>query len=42
MAVYGLGFDKIKAKAKKIKFDENEPKELIKEEKKHETGICDK
>lgn len=30
MAIYGNGFDKIKANAKKIKFDENEPKELIK------------
>lgn len=28
MAIYGNGFDKIKAKAKKIKFDENEPREL--------------
>lgn len=31
MAVYGLGFDKIKAKVKAVKFDENEPKELNKE-----------
>ena len=30
MAIYGNGFDKIKANDKKIKFDENEPKELIK------------
>ncbi|MBR2638483.1 MAG: YitT family protein [Bacteroidaceae bacterium] len=29
MAVYGNGFDKIKAKSKKIIFDENEPKEKI-------------
>ena len=28
MAVYGNGFDKIKAKSKKVKYDENEPKEI--------------
>lgn len=39
MAVYGLGFDKIKAKTKKVKFDENYPKELVKNENKNETGI---
>lgn len=30
MAIYGNGFDKIKANTKNIKFDENEPKELEK------------
>ena len=39
MAVYGLGFDKIKAKAKDMKFDENEPKEL-KKDISDETRIC--
>ncbi|MBP3407853.1 MAG: YitT family protein [Bacteroidaceae bacterium] len=34
MAVYGLGFDKIKAKARKVKFDSNEPRELVKNEEK--------
>lgn len=33
MAVYGNGFDKIKAKAKAVKFDENEPRELNREKK---------
>ena len=32
MAVYGLGFDKIKAKSRKVKFDSNEPRELVKNE----------
>lgn len=32
MGAYGNGFDKIKAKAKRIKFDENEPRELVKKE----------
>ena len=34
MAVYGLGFDKIKAKSKKVKLDSNEPKEPVKKEEK--------
>lgn len=33
MAVYGNGFDKIKAKSKAVKFDENEPRELNREKK---------
>lgn len=33
MAVYGNGFDKIKAKSKAMKFDENEPRELNREKK---------
>lgn len=32
MTVYGNGFDKIKGKSKSIKFDENEPKELIRKQ----------